>query len=352
MGTISISPLCSGVINRRNAAICQSGETVADTEKLNDCNQEFQVVAGLEESGFSSLGVNTNAFLQVFTQSSDPHVPVWGRIRLLGAPEQGNPGIVSTFTDPTGALQKQDFSKVGQAVDFVIGVQANFFKNYGVYSFNPIFGVGFTTPLNSQDVVLRYQVPDLNAFECQALFSPDRFGKELATRGITRTGATCLTGLSNTAIQQIAFSNQDRSNFLGKWGVGIRTITRFKTEDGKDPERGVVDVVFGQDATLTGGSMSRFVLKIDGVHPLPFSGESTKKYVYLFGSAGIRLTHNKNLDPLILQTVDLTKASPAIPSPEVLVLPLKQSNRDFYRIGVGLNIKEVFTKLFTKQPGS
>lgn len=328
-----------------NSYVCDTSNSahLTDAEKLNDCKQEFQLVGGVEESGFSSLGLNTNAFLQAFTQSSQPNLPVWGRIRLLGAPQQASNGIVSTFTDPTGTLQKQDFSTVGQAIDFVAGAQVNLFHNYGAYSFNPIVGAGFTTPLNSQNVVLRYQTPDPAAFECQELFDPNRFGNDLAARGVVKGTSSCLMAPGGTAIQQLAFSNQDRSNFLGKWGVGIRTITRFDKGAGNDPERGVVDLVFGQDATLTGGAMHKFVLKIDGVHPLPIKNN---KYLYLFGSAGIRLVHNQNLDPLILQTVDITKGSPAIPSPQVLVLPLRQSNRDFYRIGIGLDLKEIFTKLF------
>lgn len=329
-----------------------AGPVCPQTE-LNDENEKFQLVGGVEESGFSSLGANTNAFLQAFTESpanNNTFGSVWGRIRLLGAPQQATNGIVSTFTDPTGSLQKQDFSKVGQAIDFVAGFKiANLhflkIKNSGTYSVNPVFGAGFTTPLNSQDVVLRYLMPDPGTIECQTLQSTDRFGKDLARLKVTPGTTSCLIGPDGkTGITQLAFSNQDRSNFLGKWGVGIRTTTRFKTSD-DDPQRGIVDFVIGQDASVAGGMMRKFVLKLDGVHPLPIGGEGGKQFLYLFGSASIRLTRNKNLDPLILKTVDPTVASPAIPSPEVVVLPLRQADRDFYRIGIALDLKQIFTKL-------
>lgn len=323
-------------------------------EELNDCHEKFQLVGGVEESGFSSLGTNTNAFLQAFTETATRGAAAWGRIRLLGAPQEANNGIISTFTDPTGTLQKQDFSKVGQAIDFAAGIKINphwgILKRSGPYSINPIIGAGFTTPLSSQDVVLRYLSPDFGTFECQALQSQTRFASDFARLGVKPGSTTCLVGPDGkTAITQIAFSNQDRSNFLGKWGVGIRTTTRFNNPDDEDhdPQRGTVDAVVGQDAIVTGGVMSGWVLKLDGVHPMPFGGTGSKSYLYLFGSAEIRISHNKNLDPLILKTVDPTVASPAIPSPEVVVLPLRQANRDFYRIGIGLDLKQIFTKLQT-----
>jgi hypothetical protein len=36
-----------------------------------------------------------------------------------------------------------------------------------------------------------------------------------------------------------------------------------------------------------------------------------------------------------------------VPSPNVFVLPYKQPDRDFYSIGVGIDLVKVFTKLFT-----
>ena len=324
------------------------------TDVLNDCHEKFQLVGGVEESGFSSLGTNTNAFLQAFTETATPGAAAWGRIRLLGAPQEANNGVISVFTDPTGTLQKQDFSKVGQAIDLFAGIKFNpsmgILKRSGTYSINPILGAGFTTPLNAQDVVLRYLTPDFGTFECQALQSQQRFAGDFARLGIKPGSTTCLVGPDGkTAITQIAFSNQDRSSFLGKWGVGIRTITRFGDSSNDDPQRGILDFTVGQDATVTGGVMSGYVLKLDGVHPLQFGGTSNKNYLYLFGSASIRISHNKNLDPLILKTVDPTVASPAIPSAGVAVLPLRQSNRDFYRIGLGLDLKQIFTKLAGQQ---
>jgi hypothetical protein len=55
------------------------------------------------------------------------------------------------------------------------------------------------------------------------------------------------------------------------------------------------------------------------------------------------LQSNQNLPPLILQTPPTTVT---VPSPTVIVLPLRQPNRDYYRIGVGLNINQLWCKAF------
>jgi hypothetical protein len=79
------------------------------------------------------------------------------------------------------------------------------------------------------------------------------------------------------------------------------------------------------------------VFKLDGLFPFPKANA-----IYVFGSASIRATSNGNYSPLILSSPSTT---PTVPSASVLVVPLQQANRDFYRIGVGLDLKTIFSKL-------
>jgi hypothetical protein len=66
-------------------------------------------------------------------------------------------------------------------------------------------------------------------------------------------------------------------------------------------------------------------------------------WLYLFGSAYMRLAKNQNYSPLILNTA----TGVTVPSSTVTVLPLEQPNRDYYRLGVGLNINQLFCKAFS-----
>jgi hypothetical protein len=81
------------------------------------------------------------------------------------------------------------------------------------------------------------------------------------------------------------------------------------------------------------------VFKTDGVLPIP-TGKS--HYLYLFGAAYIRLAKNQDLSPLILKSA----TGVTLPSADTIVLPLQQPDRDFYRLGVGLNLSEIFCKMF------
>jgi hypothetical protein len=78
---------------------------------------------------------------------------------------------------------------------------------------------------------------------------------------------------------------------------------------------------------------------------------------YFFATSANRFEKNMTLSPLILSpaTVNSSTASACtsssstvcVPSPNVFVLPYKQPDRDFYSIGVGIDLVKVFTKLFT-----
>jgi hypothetical protein len=308
-------------------------------------------IAGVEQSGYSSLGLNTSPFLNLFIQGpvngahSWKSFGGWGRTRLLGAPQPSTQGIVSTFTDPTGQLTTQDYSKVGTAVDFMIGPTYRIAdaddpkSNYGGWEL--IAGIGATTPLSSQTVALTYKAPPLGSIECATLTNRFTIQKGYAP-GLTQApagSATCLAG----GYTDISFSNQDRSSFLLKWGAGVRTTAKFPCEGSTScaPSYGALDITIGQDASVTRGLMQHFVFKLDGI--LPISIKKNSSFLYLFGSAYIRKSRNEDLAPLILQT---ETATVTIPSSTVIVLPLQQPDRDFFRLGVGLNLNQVFCKMF------
>jgi hypothetical protein len=296
------------------------------------------LIGGIEQGTYSSLGQNINPFLQAFIEGPDGRITGWGRVRLLSAPQPSTQGIVSTFTDPTGQLTTQDYSKVGQALDFVAGPRIALSSHWSF-----IAGAGVTTPLNSQSVTLTYAAPPLGTVECALVLKRFTAANGYAP-GLTAAndGKNCI-GNNGTPVTQIAFSNRDRSDFLFKYGAGFRTSNKFGCQDlvsDCTPSYGVLDITFGQDEAVTRGLLRHVVFKLDGVLPIP-TGKAS--YLYIFGSAYLRLAKNQDLSPLILQTA----SGATIPSASVIVLPLQIPDRDFYRIGVGLNINQIFCKMFS-----
>ena len=311
---------------------------------FNDNDESFQIVGGVEQAGIASLPNQTNAFLSAFTRAGvEGPVKAWGRIRLLGAPTASTGGVISAFQDPSGQIKNLDTQKVGQAVDFVVGPDIQIKKltsSNGRYSMHIIGGIGATTPLSSEDVVNKFKVPGKSSPMCAdvlARFTPQNgYPANLILPNTDPTSANCLAN----GITVLAFNRQERSSFLRKYGFGIRTIDRFKfssTDEAGNKisnlccERGIVDFTFGQDESITGGHLHGWVFRIDGTHPLPIAGKS---FLYLFGTAAIRIAHNADFRTLILDA-DNSGATPS--AANVALLPLKQPDKDFYRFGVGLD---------------
>lgn len=70
-----------------------------------------------------------------------------------------------------------------------------------------------------------------------------------------------------------------------------------------------------------------------------------KAWLYLFGTAAIRLQRNDFRDTLILKA-DSSNAAPS--DPNVALIPLRQPNKDFYRIGVGINFTNLLDSIKKK----
>jgi len=321
---------------------------VAQPAIPEDPNKAVSIlIGGVEYAGYSAQSQTTNAFLNIYYRGPATKgwifpkgISGWARIRLTGAPQQATNGVVSVVSDPTG-LTTHDYSTVGQALDYVFGPSVGIAKNWWF-----VAGIGAITPFSSQNTPVTFVTPAAGTAECTELVS--RFS---ATNGYNpalalntaANATTCLKG----GYTDIAFANQDRSSFLLKYGAGFRTSYPFKmgqcsSSSGSkcSTASAVLDATVGQDASVTGGQLHRFVFKLDGLLPIPTGSSS---WLYLFGSSYLRLEANSNLPPLLLAS----PPSPVtVPSASVIVLPLRQPNRDYYRLGVGLNINQLWCKAF------
>jgi hypothetical protein len=361
----------------------------------------------VEWSGYSSETLTTNGFLSGYWRSrfffsdgnssktaTDPSkatspfaAALWGRIRLLSAPQASANGIsfASTLADPTGSITTTQLSNVGQAVDYVIGTELRLHQwddtttcpetsgdgnsanckdhvSPGVTSRSAtrisfILDGGATSPLPANTVVETFNAPAVNSPECQSFANLYMPRPKQGTPGVylntNSNPTTCLMNpldKTNTMypmglpISYVAFTNPDRTNFYGKYSAGFR-ITRVynATSPTSKPFAGSLDVTIGQDQSNSGGRWWGPELKADGVWPIALGSSSL---FYVFGSAGMRTAHNMTSPPIIL-TTPVSGSSPIVPGSNVAVLDLQVPARDFYRIGIGLNILDIFCKLKT-----
>jgi hypothetical protein len=308
-------------------------------------------IGGVEQSGYSSEITNTNAFLSAYLRSgytssdtAKPGVALWGRVRLLSAPQPSTQNIVSVITDPSGQITQNSLSKVGEVVDYSLGLEVRRWeftyptsKESTRISF--FAALGETTPLTANTQLLTYTAPGQNTSECAQLTA--RYAPPLLFPDADPAQKSCIWNpLGKTPYKYIAFTAQDRSNFLFKYGGGIRLTHVYPNLDGGTRKySGIIDLGLGQDESVTGGNLHGTVFKLDGQVPSPFPGTSL---LYFFGSASMRLGGNRIFAPLTLAVP--TAGVPTIPDPSVAVLPLQQPTRDFYRFGAGLNMLDLFKK--------
>jgi hypothetical protein len=164
----------------------------------------------------------------------------------------------------------------------------------------------------------------------------------------------------------IAITPVDRDRFLRQWYAGIRLKTYYceNTECTrvKNVFPAIVDVMFGQNEAVTGGSRKRggtpdpndpnklvgqkeaYVLRIDGFYPFPIKEAN---FLYFYGSAIMKIGGRVNITtPLFLDNPGTTVqiSDPAVFMPSTSILKLQQPDRDYYKIGVGINLTDFFNR--------
>jgi hypothetical protein len=191
--------------------------------------------------------------------------------------------------------------------------------------------------------------PQPNTPDCTTL--QQRYANKFSPDTNASQKACIWNPLTQTPYNYIAFVSQDRSSFFSKYGAGLRLTHIYapaRADAGVTQQTrhaSVLDLVLGQDESVTGGGLKGAVFKIDGRYPFPYGKLS---YLYLFGTSETRLTSNTMAPPLTLATPSGTV--PAIPNSSVAVIRLAQPNRDFWQFGFGLNLADILQSL--KRPVS
>ncbi len=343
-----------------------SGTTPAATEAAMAPTDSLytRAVIGFEQAGVSSSDSESRPFLDLFfsaplsykkrprvdskgmrvtnAQGRDiedddkrkPAISLWGNIRLASVPQQ-----ISAFrglgTNFFGPISDNKVNDLVQGFDFMVGPEFRLggtdVTHFGLIpgirqrtSVNLIMGFGAISPLTTTNSAKIFNVPDPANPQYEAFIDefPQAEGKKY-----------------------IAYVAPERDRFLRQYYAGIRFKTFFlerKVIEGKkvdvDINRfpAIFDITFGQSDAVTGGKLHKFVLGFDGVYPLPFKGG---RFVYLYGTAKLKAGGGKTIrTPFVLSNpgsdIQLTNND--------LVITDRQTNRDYYRLGIGVNLAELF----------
>jgi hypothetical protein len=311
-----------------------------------------RLIVGAEGSGGAATTPKGRYFTDIFlstpifsSRSSDdifgPIFRSWVDTRITSVPQQFTTSV-SSFNIASGFTNLQ-VNQVAEVFEMLGGIQGRvwgqsesrklFFENdLSRTSISLIASYGGTTPFVPTDYVDKFLMPAKGS---------DAYNRLVAQfpQVANAPNATAL-----------AFLPADHTRFWHQYYGGLRIQSHFFKSDSVPsqlPMR-MVDLMAGQDEVVTGGRLSGLVLRADFFQPITNFGKG-KITVYVFGTAAWRAgrTKNETHDALVLnpvpsgQTVDLTASTTAL-------LTSPPSNRDFFRFGIGIDLRS----LWSSQPAA
>ncbi len=193
-----------------------------------------------------------------------------------------------------------------------------------------IFDVGATTPLSPQNRLQAFQFNQAVVDQVKQMNPvPDEFQP--------------LLNADPAKIKTVAFVTPDRSRFFRQVFGGLRLKTYDVNDDTHEivATRGMIDLELGADEEITGGTLKKWVGRLEAFYKLP------ETPVYVFGTALLHFAESVNTTPLIMQAA----TSVSIPAADTLVLPIAQADRDVWKVGVAVDLLPLFTNAF-KSSGS
>jgi len=294
-----------------------------------------RAIVGFEQAAASSASHTQKFFFDLTLSTplpfgeSDPYfgkrARLWGTARVTSVPQQITSGVATFsagFAQQVGNLK---VNEVAQGIEYLVGTEIRLksrMQPFGSFDgtttnrFTTSFiaGAGAITPINPKSTLEIFKV-----FPGAPGLPPVPAGKDF-----------------------IAFVSPDRDRFFRQYFAGLRLQTYYFNYRNPDiPLKrypAVLDITFGQNEAMTGGRLRGGVLRLEGFYPLPYDG---LKFINLFGTALMKLSRTNINDPLILEAAP---AGTTVPASNVFIQTIPQMNRDYYRIGVGIDFISLINK--------
>jgi hypothetical protein len=301
------------------------------------CGGQFlRTIVGFEQAGVSSATSKQNFFFDLlydrplgstFDDDLGPALRSWGNLRISSVPQQINTGVAQFATDFAQQVGALKVNEVAQSFEFLGGVQYRLFagpptgfigpdtNGFHRISINLLLGAGVVTPLSPQDSVQIFNIPSNQ---------PTFFDSYKQAMGKT----------------YVAFTLQDRNRFFRQAYGGLRLMTHYLGDTSKVRAPETFDLTYGFNESITGGRIHGGVIRIEGFVPIPYSGLS---WIYFFGT-GIFKPGGKAIatSPFLL---DKAPDGTLPTNVGAVVISTPQADRDYYRIGVGIDFIDVVKKI-------
>lgn len=276
-----------------------------------------------------------------------PRLRYFGEVRLTSAPQQISSSLVeltTTFSQLFGQLKP---TQIAQSAEYLGGL------GFRLTSFGQPFRgsdgakhrIGLYALVMGGATGFIGDPPTPQIFEAPIEGEPQgALFKALFPKAVLSSAG---------APRYVAFAEKDSSRYRKQYFGGARMVGQY-TEDAESRGSTRVDFLVGQNEAVTGGTFSGPVIRVEGFVPLAFGGEKAMNNVfYFFGN--MQLATNPPFDTFRLDSIrrdfgaDRVFLKPAVdivPSnPLVSVVNTNPLNRDFYRLGVGIDFLRLVKNL-------
>lgn len=329
-------------------ATAATGVCWANRSGTGSCGGPWlRTIVGFEQAGVSAAQSQQNFFMDLyydrplaFNDDEDlgPALRSWGNLRITSVPQQINTDVAtfaSTFAQQVGQLK---VNQVAQAFEFLGGVQYRLWASgrdpdyassdpvhdpnvHNRVSVNFILGGGVITPLSPKDSVQIFDVP-ANQPNFFTLY-PQASGKQF-----------------------VAFTLPDRDRFFRQAYGGFRLMTHF-LRDTRTRAPEMFDLTYGFNESITGGRIHGGVMRLEGFVPIPYANLS---WIYLFGTGMFKPgAHATIAHPFLLASAP---AGTLPTDPNAVIISTPQADRDYYRVGIGIDLVDLLKKSWGKGTGT
>ncbi len=327
-----------------------------------------RVIAGFEQAGASSAESVQKFFFDLAIdipfpyqrKGKDPHGPsgqrtrkgekgpysdfgprlrLWGNTRITTAPQQITTSIAEFASTLPTQISKINVNEVAQSAEFLAGLEFRLFGTHQLFpsfdrqtknrfSFSLMAGAGVISPLTPRQSLDVFKATDeAKAFYLKTVGENFPAGKDF-----------------------IGFVLPERDRFFRHYYGGFRLKTHYFNNCEVPIQRypATLDITYGVNESVTGGRFHGGVFRLEGFYPLPYD---SLKYIYLFGTALFKPARANIVAPLLLPKPDASQKDQASNPANVAIITVPQINRDYYRIGVGIDFVAVVKAIKDRPAG-
>jgi hypothetical protein len=357
-----------------------------------------RAVVGLDMSAPTSRTVKQAYFVDFdllaplrspfFKKNEDPlenRFWTWLNPRITSLPQATNFSAVSTI-DETGSffqsVSGSTLNKIANGLDVNGGLEialvkprdgipwwGEFVNAQSRLSVSWILGGGVSTPFSTDSTEVQSAVTQAicDAFKAPASQQYSNANGLVCTYSGTNTAPSIVEGPSSdpgSGLRSfIDFYTPDRSRFFRRYYTGVRLKTYYFSRDvhsfckpfeSRAGDEGncnspydifpaIIDLTVGQDEAVTAGRFTGVLFRTEAVYPLPWY-----QGIHIFGSIYTKIQREhapgQPFGPYTIQAPPSGGATDL----NTFRFPLPPLDRDYFRVGVGVDLIQVFKK--TGQP--